>query len=56
MLIEIAKVIGGTVRITSKGSNVIWVVNKKEEVEEIIKIFDTYPPTPYLEEGAYGLF
>lgn len=44
MLIEIAKVVGGTVRITSKGADVIWVVNKKQEVEEIIKIYDAYPP------------
>lgn len=44
MLIEIAKVIGGTVRITGKGADVIWVVNKKKEVENIIKIYDTYPP------------
>ena len=44
MLIEIAKVVGGTVKITDKGTNVIWVVNKKQEVEEIIKIYDTYPP------------
>lgn len=44
MLIEIAKVIGGTVRITGKEADVIWVVNKKEEIIEIIKIFDTYPP------------
>ena len=44
MLIKIAKVIGGTVRITGKGADVIWVVNKKQEVEEIIKIYDTYPP------------
>lgn len=43
MLIEIAKVIGGTVRVTGKGADVIWVVNKKEEIIEIIKIFDTYP-------------
>lgn len=43
MLVEIAKVIGGTVRVTGKESNVIWVVNKKEEIIEIIKIFDTYP-------------
>lgn len=42
MLIEIAKVLGGTVRKT--GKDVIWVVNKKEEVKEIIKIYDTYPP------------
>lgn len=44
MLIEIAKVVGGTVRIISERVSVIWVVNKKEEVEEIIKIYDTYPP------------
>lgn len=43
MLIKIAKVIGGTVRITGKGKDVIWVVNKKETIQEIIKIFDTYP-------------
>lgn len=44
MLIKIAKVVGGTVRITGKGADVLWVVNKKQEVEEIIKIYDTYPP------------
>ena len=44
MLIEISKVIGGTVRLTNKGLNVIWVVNNKQEVEKIIKIFNTYPP------------
>ena len=44
MLIKVAKVVGGTVRITGKGADVIWVVNKKQEVEEIIKIYDTYPP------------
>jgi len=44
MLIKIALVIGGSVRITGKGlREVIWVVNKKETVIEIIKIFDTYP-------------
>ena len=44
MLIEIAKVVGGTVRITGKGADVIWVVNNKQEVVNIIKIYDTYPP------------
>jgi cytochrome c oxidase subunit 1 len=44
MLIEVTKVIGGTVKITDKGANVIWVVNKKSSIEEIIKIFETYPP------------
>jgi len=44
MLINIAKVIGGSVRITGKDlREVIWVVNKKETVIEIIKIFETYP-------------
>lgn len=44
MLIKIAKVIGGSVKITRKGKDVIWVVNRKETVQEIIKIFDSYPP------------
>ena len=38
MLIEIAKVIGGEVRIEKKKDSVIWVENKKEQVERIIKI------------------
>lgn len=44
MLIEIAKVIGGTVGITNKGKDVIWVVDDKNKVKEIINIYDTYPP------------
>lgn len=44
MLVLIAKVIGGHVRITGKGADVIWVVNNKDTVKEIIKIFDAYPP------------
>lgn len=44
MLVEVAKVVGGTVKITGKEADVIWVVNKKEEILKIIKIFDTYPP------------
>ena len=43
MLIKIAKVIKGNVRITGKGKEVIWVVNDKETVKEIIKIFEIYP-------------
>lgn len=43
MLIKIAKVIGGNVIIIGKGKYVIWVVNKKEIIQEIIKIFDIYP-------------
>ena len=36
MLIEVAKVIGGIVITTDK--DVIWVMNKKQEIEKIIKI------------------
>jgi hypothetical protein len=44
MLIKIAKAIGGSVKITGKDlREVIWVVNKKETVIEIIRIFETYP-------------
>ncbi len=43
MLIKIAKIIGGSVRITGRGKDVIWVVNKKETIQEIIKIFYSYP-------------
>ena len=43
MLIKIAKVVGGSVKITGKGKDVIWIVNKKETIQEIIKIFDIYP-------------
>ena len=44
MLIKFAKVVGGSVMITGKGKDVIWVVNKKEIIQKIIKIFDLYPP------------
>lgn len=44
MLIKIAKVIGGSVRITGKDEDVIWVVNRKETIKEVIRNFDTYPP------------
>lgn len=42
MLIKIAKVIGGSVRITGN-DEVIWVVNSKETIKEVIRIFDSYP-------------
>ena len=42
MLVVIAKVIGGTVRVV--GNSVIWVVNDKKEIENIIKIYERYPP------------
>lgn len=44
MLVEISKVLGGTVRINANSENVIWVVNNKKQIEKIIKIFDAYPP------------
>lgn len=43
MLKIIAKVIAGTVLVVNKGVDVIWIANKKQEIEEIIKIFDIYP-------------
>jgi len=42
MLIKIAKVIGGSVRKVK--DDVLWVVNKKEDIVKIIGIFDKYPP------------
>jgi hypothetical protein len=44
MLIDIAKCIGGTVRITKQKDEVIWVMEDKNKIVEIIKIFTTYPP------------
>ena len=44
MLINIAKILGGTVRITNKDKYVIWVVDDKKQIEEIIKIYDIFPP------------
>lgn len=41
MLILIAKSVGGSVRIVKQ--DVIWVVNKKEDIINIIKIFEEYP-------------
>jgi len=43
MLILIAKAVGGQVRYTNKEKFVIWVVNDREEVSRIIKLFDKYP-------------
>lgn len=41
MLILISKTIGGYVRIVKQ--DVIWVVNKKEDIVEILQIFEEYP-------------
>ena len=43
MLVKIAEVIGGTVKFTGKGKDVIWVVNDRQTIVNIIKIFETYP-------------
>jgi hypothetical protein len=43
MLVKIAKIIGGSVKITGKDTDVIWVVNDKQTIINIIKIFDAYP-------------
>lgn len=42
MLIKISKVIGGNVRII-KDVSIIWVINDKASIKELIKIFDQYP-------------
>lgn len=44
MLIIISKTIGGTVRIVNDKKEVIWVVDNKETVLNIISIFVKYPP------------
>ena len=44
MLKLISKKIGGRVRISACKEDVIWVEDKKERIEEIIKIFKKYPP------------
>lgn len=44
MLIKIAKVIGGTVRVVKGNKEVIWVVDKKEIIIPIIDVFAYYPP------------
>lgn len=43
MLVKIAKVIGGNVKITGKNKDIIWVVNDKKVIIDMIKIFDIYP-------------
>lgn len=43
MLILIAKTVGGEVRYTNKNKFVIWVVNDREKIKRIIKLFDKYP-------------
>lgn len=44
MLIDIAKVIGGTVRKVDKGKFIIWVEDHKDKISKIIEIYNDYPP------------
>ena len=44
MLVKIAKAIGGIVRIVNTKKEVIWVVDTKETIINIINIFVEYPP------------
>src|SRR5258706_1125221 len=44
MLIEIAKVIGGSVKIVNNNKQVIWIVDKKETIINSLNYFDKYPP------------
>jgi DNA-binding transcriptional regulator WhiA len=43
MLIKIAKVIGGTVRIVNNKKQVIWVADKKETILDIIDVLLIIP-------------
>jgi hypothetical protein len=44
MLVKIAKTIGGIVRIVNKKKEVVWVVDEKDSIKNIIEIFYVYPP------------
>ena len=44
MLINIAKTIGGSVKVVNSDKEVIWLMDKKEAVINIMEIFVKYPP------------
>ena len=44
MLNLIEKYIGGSVRVIGTNKFVIWVVNDRKQIINILKIFDSYPP------------
>jgi hypothetical protein len=44
MLVNITKVIRGTVRVVNNSKDVIWVVDKRKNIIDLVKIFDKYPP------------
>lgn len=44
MLKIISKNIGGYVKISKDNEDVLWVENNKEKIENIIKIFEDFPP------------
>jgi hypothetical protein len=44
MLVKISKTIGGTVNTMNNKSKVLWVIDKKDAIINIIEIFSIYPP------------
>ena len=44
MLINIAKCIQGTVRVTKDNKEVLWIMDDKNKIKETIEIFNNYPP------------
>jgi cytochrome c oxidase subunit 1 len=44
MLVKITKVIGGTLAVINKKKAIIWKIDEKETVLNIISIFEKYPP------------
>lgn len=44
MLLKIARTIGGQVKVVNNKKEVIWVVDKKKDIVDIISIFFNYPP------------
>jgi hypothetical protein len=44
MLLKIANVIGGSVKYINEKREILWIIDNKETIIEIINIFITYPP------------
>lgn len=44
LLVTIAKVIGGKVIIANKGNKVLWIMDEKEAIIEVVELFKEYPP------------
>lgn len=43
MLVAIAKVVGGNVRVYNKKGYVLWVMDDRQKIIKTIRLFDTYP-------------